>query len=59
MVSRLRSLVSRLHEDTRGAMAVEKILLLALISIPLIIVLWNFRETIKGWFADKSGQLQQ
>ncbi len=57
MVSRLRRLAAKLHHDTHGAMSVEKILILALIAVPILIVLLLFRQKIVGWFNDQSGQL--
>jgi Flp pilus assembly pilin Flp len=47
-----------LHDDTSGAMSVEKILILALIAVPILIVLLLFRQTIVNWFNGQSGQLQ-
>lgn len=47
-----------LHDDTSGAMSVEKILILALIAVPILIVLLIFRGTIVSWFNQQSGQLQ-
>ena len=46
-----------LHEDTSGAMSVEKILILALIAVPILIILLVFRNTITGWFSEQSGKL--
>lgn len=57
MISRLRGFAGRLHRDTQGAMSVEKILILALIAVPILIVLLLFRKTIVGWFNDQSSQL--
>jgi len=59
MFARLRRVLSDLHHDTAGAMAVEKILLLALIALPIIIGLALFRHTIQGWFASWSTQVEQ
>lgn len=58
MLKRLRNLASWLYRDQRGAMSVEKILILALIALPILIVLLLFRRTIVGWFEDQSEQLQ-
>jgi len=52
-----RALVA-LHEDDSGAMSVEKILILALIALPIIIVLLLFKDTIKSWFKGQSDQLK-
>ena len=58
MKSFYRRLVQRLHQDTAGAMSVEKILLLTLIALPIVIVLLLFRKTIVGWFEDQKSSLQ-
>jgi Flp pilus assembly pilin Flp len=50
MLKGLKKHLARLHRDERGAMSVETILILALIAIPLIIVLYLFRDTVAGWF---------
>lgn len=57
-VSRMRSWLRKMHRDTRGAMAVEKILIIALIALPIILVLIAFRDKLIGWFNDKSNDLQ-
>lgn len=57
MMSQLRRLASRLHRDTTGAMSVEKILILALIALPILIVLLVFRKQIVEWFNNQSAQL--
>lgn len=57
-MKRLSQLLRQLHADQSGAMAVEKILLIALISMPLVIALWVFRNTIAGWFNDQTSKLQ-
>ena len=46
-----------LHDDTSGAMSVEKILILALIAVPILIILLAFRVQIVNWFNQQSGQL--
>ena len=58
MMSTLRRFAARLHRDTTGAMSVEKILILALIALPILIVLLLFRRAIVEWFEDQSSQLQ-
>ena len=57
MLKNLKSLFTRLHRDEQGAMAVEKILLLALIALPIVIVLFLFRNKIVGWFTANSAQV--
>lgn len=58
MNSGLSGLLRRLHGDDRGAMSVEKILILGLIALPIVIVLLAFRKTIVDWFTDQRQQLQ-
>ena len=57
MIAHLRRLAGRLHRDTTGAMSVEKILILALIALPILIVLLVFRKTIVEWFNTESSKL--
>jgi len=57
MVARLRQLARRLHTDTAGAMSVEKILIIALIALPILILLVLFRNQIEGWFNTQSAAL--
>ncbi len=38
-------------------MAVEKILIIALIALPIILVLIAFRDKLIGWFNDQSNNL--
>lgn len=58
MNSGLSGLLRRLHGDDRGAMSVEKILILGLIALPIVIVLLAFRKTIVDWFTEQRQQLQ-
>ena len=58
MIRSLKNLLARLHKDSAGAMSVEKILLLALIALPIVIVLLLFRRTVVSWFQDQTSQLQ-
>jgi len=58
MWQHIKKSLRALHDDTSGAMSVEKILILALIAVPILIILLLFRTTIVGWFNDQSGKLQ-
>ncbi|HUO07322.1 MAG TPA: hypothetical protein VM008_03250 [Phycisphaerae bacterium] len=40
-------------------MSVEKILILALIALPILIILILFKTTIVGWFTTQQGTLEQ
>jgi Flp pilus assembly pilin Flp len=57
MVKSVKNLLVRLHKDERGAMSVEKVLILAIIALPILIVLFAFRKTIVEWFNTNSQQL--
>jgi Flp pilus assembly pilin Flp len=48
-----------LHQDESGAMSIEKILILALISLPLLIILYIFRGKIIGYFQTQTTSLDQ
>ena len=58
IMERIKRGIRAIHEDTAGAMSVEKILILALIAVPILIILLLFRQTIVSWFQDQSGQLK-
>lgn len=58
MRNRMKTLLSRLHQDDSGAMSVEKILILALIALPILIILIAFKGKITEWFNGQSSQLQ-
>ena len=58
MLTKLRQFAMRLHRDESGAMSVEKILILALIALPIILILVIFKTTITGWFGGQSDQLK-
>lgn len=53
----LKRFAHRLHADDRGAMSVEKILIIGLIALPIIIALFVFRTLIVGWFKGQKDQL--
>jgi Flp pilus assembly pilin Flp len=58
MIETLRRLARRVHQDTSGAMSVEKVLIIALVSVPIIIGLLVFRKLIYNWFTEQSNSLQ-
>lgn len=45
----LRATASRLHRDDRGAEALEKLLLVAVVVLPFVGVLIFFREQLDEW----------
>ena len=57
MIKRLKAGLMKLHRDERGAMSVEKILILAIIALPILVVLFLFRQRIESWFTNQSGKL--
>jgi len=59
MKSRISRFLGRLHRNESGAMSVEKILILALIALPILIILILFKTTIVGWFTTQQGTLEQ
>ncbi len=58
MKTKMGQFLKRLHRNESGAMSVEKILILALIALPIIIILIAFKGTIVGWFTQQSTSLQ-
>lgn len=58
MVSYVKNILRQAHGDTRGAMSVEKILILALIALPILVLLLAFRRTIVDWFTEQRDQLR-
>jgi Flp pilus assembly pilin Flp len=59
MKMKISRFFSRLHRNESGAMSVEKILILALIALPIIIILIAFKGVITGWFSTQQTTLQQ
>ena len=57
MLKRAKKLVGDLHQNTSGAMSIEKILIVALIALPIIIVLVTFRGKIVEWFNSTASSL--
>ncbi|HVX84530.1 MAG TPA: hypothetical protein VH253_06910 [Phycisphaerae bacterium] len=57
MVKRMLETLQKLDRDDAGAMSVEKILILAIIALPILIVLLLFRQKIEGWFNQQSSTL--
>jgi Flp pilus assembly pilin Flp len=58
MLKRIREKLKALHKDESGAMSVEKVMIIALIALPIIIALWLFRKKLVTWFDDQSQDLQ-
>jgi Flp pilus assembly pilin Flp len=57
MLEKLKRHLQAMHRDDRGAMSVEKVLILAIIALPILIVLFAFRKTIVEWFNTNANQL--
>jgi Flp pilus assembly pilin Flp len=58
MLKRIGRKLKALHEDDSGAMSVEKVMIIALIALPIIIALFAFRKVIVGWFTNQTQDLQ-
>ncbi|MEM1444470.1 MAG: hypothetical protein AAGF84_00290 [Planctomycetota bacterium] len=56
-LTRWSSIARKLHANDRGAMSVEKVMLIGVIIIPILIGLIAFRETIFGWLSSQEGDL--
>ncbi|MCC5830390.1 MAG: hypothetical protein JJU36_13175 [Phycisphaeraceae bacterium] len=53
MWTRVRRLVTRFHEDQRGAEGLEKLLLLAALILPLLGVLIFYGADLMDWLSEK------
>jgi len=53
MMQRFRHAVRRLYRDEQGAEGLEKLLILALVVLPLLAVLIFFAGDIKEWMTGK------
>ena len=49
MLKKLREMLLALHKDEGGADMVEYILIIALIGLPLLGLIWAFRDKILTW----------
>ena len=49
----------RLHRDDTGDEGVNKILIIAMIVIPLVILLIVFRKKLKEWWDKMTGKLEE
>jgi Flp pilus assembly pilin Flp len=58
MFKQLKKTLTRLHSDDTGAMSVEKVLILAVIALPILIILYLFKQRIVTWFTGQADQLQ-
>ncbi len=52
LIKTVRDTLVRLHRDERGAEGLEKILIIAAIVLPILIVLVFFREELTEWLSD-------
>lgn len=57
MLSKLISALKAIHKDEGGAMAVEKVLLILLISLPIGIGLFYFRDRLIELFNGEAGKI--
>jgi Flp pilus assembly pilin Flp len=57
MFAKIKNLMVALHRDERGAMSVEKILILGVIALPILIILYLFKNKIVEYFNGQASQL--
>ena len=57
MVKNIRKFIDRLHNDTSGAMSVEKIMIISIIALPIVIALISFRDKLFSWFTEQTPKL--
>jgi len=57
MLKLIKNRLLALHHDDRGAMSVEKVLILAVIALPILIVLFLFKNRIIEYFNGQASQL--
>ncbi len=58
-MKRLQNILRKLHNDDSGAMSVEKVLILAVIALPIIIILLAFKGKIATWFSNREQELHE
>lgn len=54
----LWNVVKRLHSDERGAEGLEKLLIIAVVVLPLLGLLIVFRQAIGQWASDMWNQIR-
>jgi len=57
MLKKLREKLQALHKDEGGADMVEYILLVALVGLPLLALIWVFRDKVLAWATQYWDQL--
>ena len=57
MLKKMKNYFLSIHRDERGAMSVEKVLIIAVIALPILIVLAIFKTKIIGWFRTQETDL--
>ena len=57
IVYKCANIVKRLKEETRGAVTIEYILLVALIGLTLVVFFQSFGATISGVFTDVNSSM--
>ena len=57
MLGKLKHALLRFHNDDRGAMSAEYMLLLALVGIPVAILLYIFGKKVVTWFKSQDAAL--
>ena len=57
MLKKIKSALGRFHNDQRGAMSVEMMLILAIVAIPVLILLYIFGKKVIAWFGTQNDAL--
>lgn len=58
MMTALARFLSRLHRDESGASMIEKILILAAVALPILIIILVFGKNVVKWFKDSSEKVE-
>ena len=57
MVNRFKDLMAHFHKNESGAMSVEKIMILVAISLPILLLIYLYRDKFIDLFKTKSDTL--
>lgn len=58
MIKRLWQTIGRLHRCEQGAEGLEKLLIIAVVVLPLLAVLIYFRDWIAEWLSDSAQDIR-
>ena len=54
----LLNILKKAHQSEQGSEAIEKIMILAAIALPLLALLIYFRKDLQQWLADQTSQVK-